>query len=212
MGWQCTGDGKAVGCQLGKSRGADKCMDNGQDGNSAGSEDEGDDMDAIECNQPDAEVEKMLDGEGDDDYEYEEPDEAELLEFQSDDEMPDSEDNDHMDIYSDPEIDTHDMFKRANLSPSGNIPPPKHKCFRGKGYNGKFITAEEMTGCCTAQCLLIKASHNAEAQESDDQDFEIASKFCLTGLCGHVRSRDSGGESFSPSRHGVGDAMVESWV
>jgi hypothetical protein len=187
-------------------------MDDDGDGNSSGSEDECDDMDGIEDKQSDTELEKMLDGEGDDDYKYEESDKEELLEFQSDDGMPDLEDNDHMDIDSDLEIDTYDLFKRADLSLSGNTPPPKHKFFRGNGYNGRLITAEEMTGCCTAQCLLIKAQHDAEAQEPDDQDFEIASKFRLTGLCGFVRSRDCGGESFRPSRHGVGDALVESWV
>jgi hypothetical protein len=220
MGWRCTGDERSVGCRLGQGREPDKCRDyddyaNPEYGESSGSEDEGEDMEGIEGNDSDAELNKMLDGEGDEDYQYEEPDEEELLEYQSDDDMPDAEDNAHMETDSDAEIDLWDPFKRAmslwsDTEKTGR--PPKHKCFRGTGYSGKLITAEEMTGCCTAQCLLVKAAHGAEAEEPDDQDFEIGGKFCLSGLCGHVCSRDSGGEAFVPNRHGVRDAIVESWV
>ncbi|KAF2444319.1 hypothetical protein P171DRAFT_361703 [Karstenula rhodostoma CBS 690.94] len=122
-----------------------------------------------------------------------------------------------MDIDPNAEDDTYALFKHAVLSQpdSGTErtgPPPKHKCFRGMGYAGRFITAEEMRGCNTAQCLLNKAHHSAAAEEPDDQDFEREGSFYLSGLCGHVCSRDGGGEEFVPARHGVADAFVDSWV
>jgi hypothetical protein len=70
-----------------------------------------------------------------------------------------------------------------------------------------------MRGCNTAQCLLSKAfHHNATREEPDDQDFERGGRYCLSGLCDHVRSRDCGGERLTPPRHGVGGPMVDSIV
>ncbi|KAF1950717.1 hypothetical protein CC80DRAFT_426304 [Byssothecium circinans] len=92
-------------------------------------------------------------------------------------------------------------------------PPPPHNCFPGSGYKGTFITAEEMLGCNTAQCLLSKAHHeHGTRDEQDDQDFERGGRYCLSGLCDHVRSRDCGGETILPARHGVSAPIIDSIV
>ncbi|KAL1602680.1 hypothetical protein SLS60_006098 [Paraconiothyrium brasiliense] len=224
MGWQCTGDAKLVGCQLGDGRKPEECVDDvppGEEeeeqliGEAPEDDNEREDVDTTERHALNADIEKMLDDEEDDDYHYKEPD-KEPLEFESDDEMAIEEDDDHMDVDSSVEDDTYTLFNAADLSlyttdlEKGG-PPPKHKCFRGAGYSGKLITAEEMKGCNTAQCLLTKAHLGIHEAAPDDQDFERGGQFCLSGLCGHVRSRDCGGEEFVPPRHGISDAIVDSW-
>lgn len=223
MGWECTGDAKRVGCQLGKDRDPSVCNDDGcsddeqeeeTDYKTSRSADVYQDMIGVEIGEFDAEVQKMLDGDLDDDYQYEDSDKEEFHEFESDDEMSDPEDDDHMDIDSAVEDDTYALFKHAvsSLPEPGTEKTGPHNCFRGIGYKGRFITAEEMRGCNTAQCLISKANHGAEAEEPDDQDFEREIPFCLSGLLGHVCSRDGSDKSFVPARHGVTDAWVDSWV
>lgn len=219
MGWENTGDGVRVGCQLGQSRDSDWCGNDDlseEEDEASVSEGVCENLEGIDIDRIDADIEKLLDGGDDDDYHYEESDEEEPMEYDSDDEMWSPKEISH-DIVAAVEDDTYTLFKHAvwSLPEPGSEkaqPPPKHDCFRGKGYNGKSITAEEMRGCNTAQCLLSKVCRSANAEEPDDQDFERESSFFLSGLCGRVCSRDGGGEEFLPIRHGLVDIMVDSWV
>ncbi|KAJ4300680.1 hypothetical protein N0V90_002768 [Kalmusia sp. IMI 367209] len=176
-----------------------------------------------------AHAESWLDGEGDKDYLPEDSESEEMFKLESDD---DTEDGDPMDIDSDPDAEGEDdmyaKLKSTNISfvPTRDAftnylvsltkePPPEHNCFRGTGYDGAVITAEEMLNCTTAQCILSRAHHEgAMEDEDDDLDFERGSRYCLSGLCGHVRSRDCGGEIITPARHSVGAPIVDSmlWV
>lgn len=74
-------------------------------------------------------------------------------------------------------------------------------CKHPRGYNGNNITAEEMFGACTAQCLVRKdGSWRADPY---DEEFELSSDFFLSGVGGHMQSRDSGGLKATPVRHGL---------
>ncbi|KAF1973492.1 hypothetical protein BU23DRAFT_598904 [Bimuria novae-zelandiae CBS 107.79] len=53
---------------------------------------------------------------------------------------------------------------------------------------------------------------NTGIEQPDDRDYERGSRYCLSGLCGHVTTRDSGDDTFVPARHGVRDANVDSIV
>ncbi|KAF2433435.1 hypothetical protein EJ08DRAFT_676942 [Tothia fuscella] len=83
-----------------------------------------------------------------------------------------------------------------------HIVGPGCKC--NHGYNGSRITAEEMRGCNTFQCLVIndKAIHAA----SDDMDYERESNYFLSGLSDFMPSRDGSWEDeLTPARHGIAD-------
>jgi hypothetical protein len=72
------------------------------------------------------------------------------------------------------------------------------------GYNGHHITAEEMRGCNTFQCLVRKPL--GWSPEQDDQDFETTSTHFLSGISDRMRSTDSGSDpEVTPARHGVGE-------
>ncbi|KAF3005603.1 hypothetical protein E8E13_001920 [Curvularia kusanoi] len=209
MGWENTGDGVRVGCQWGQDR------DGNWYGNDDPSEEEDEasasegvceDLNGVDIDRIAADDEQMQDSGDDDDYQYEESDGEEAMEYDSDNEMWNPEEIGHVDIVAAVEDDdTYTSFKHTISSD----PPPKHDCFRGKGYNGKYITAQEMRGCNTAQCLLSKIYYSPDAD--DDQEFERQSSFFLSGLCGNVKSRDGGGEEFLPSRHGLEYVNVDSW-
>jgi hypothetical protein len=76
-------------------------------------------------------------------------------------------------------------------------------CSISGGYNGTNITAEEMFGSCTAQCLVRK--DDFWLAEPDDELFELSSNYFLSGLGGHMNSRDSGGLEAYPLRHGLAE-------
>ncbi|KAF2666297.1 hypothetical protein BT63DRAFT_55500 [Microthyrium microscopicum] len=78
-------------------------------------------------------------------------------------------------------------------------------CNHPRGYNGNNISAEEMFGCCTSQCLVPKDGF--WKPHPTDEDFELSSKYFLSGLGGHMNSRDYGGVRPLPSRHGLGDEI-----
>lgn len=83
------------------------------------------------------------------------------------------------------------------------------KCEDTQGYNGHHISAEEMRTCTAVQCLIEKASEMRDwlpewAPEPDDQDFERASNYFLSGLGDRIGSWEDDGFC-SPRRHNVGE-------
>ena len=73
-------------------------------------------------------------------------------------------------------------------------------CIHHGGYSGHGITAEQMRGCTTVQCLVRKTPEWRPGP--DDQSFELDGKYFLTGLSGKMPSRDEGYPQFVPIRHG----------
>lgn len=74
-------------------------------------------------------------------------------------------------------------------------------CNHPRGYNGNNITAEEMFGACTVQCLVQK--DGSWRADPNDEEFELSSDYFLSGLGGHMSSRDYGGLRAIPIRHGL---------
>jgi hypothetical protein len=72
-------------------------------------------------------------------------------------------------------------------------------CKDNRGYNGHYISAEEMKGCCNYQCLAYKELN--WVPEPDDQDFELRGRYCLTGIGDRFPSRDMDSPSVVPARH-----------
>lgn len=83
-------------------------------------------------------------------------------------------------------------------------------CQNRGGYNPFEISAEEMRGCKTIQCLCMKDQHWRPAP--DDEDFEVSSKYFLTGLSDHMPSRDVASPGLFPSRHSLDSPMVDVMV
>lgn len=75
------------------------------------------------------------------------------------------------------------------------------RCEHSSGYCGFNISAEEMKGCTTVQCLVKKTPE--WTRESDDQDFELHDKYFLSGLCGQIPPRPLGPLKMVPPRHGA---------
>jgi hypothetical protein len=75
-------------------------------------------------------------------------------------------------------------------------------CKNLEGYSGHEISAEEMRGCQTLQCLVQKTAAPGFDPLPDDEDFERTSRFFLSGLSGHMPSRDYGVPRFKQERHG----------
>ena len=73
-------------------------------------------------------------------------------------------------------------------------------CQDYQGYNGNLISAEEMRGCNTSQCLMWK-DKDWQA-EPDDMEFELSSHCFLTGISDYMPLRDVGGLIVIPARHG----------
>lgn len=71
-------------------------------------------------------------------------------------------------------------------------------CVHQRGYSGCLIGADEMKGCNVMQCLFRKEPD--WTPEPDDQDFELSGNYYLSGLSGHVPSRDA---SFPPLQYHV---------
>lgn len=78
-------------------------------------------------------------------------------------------------------------------------------CIHPRGYNGNNITAEEMFGACTVQCLVRK--DGSWLADPNDEEFELSSGYFLSGLGGHMDSRDTGGLIVIPIRHGLDDEI-----
>ncbi|OCK80677.1 hypothetical protein K432DRAFT_38253 [Lepidopterella palustris CBS 459.81] len=72
-------------------------------------------------------------------------------------------------------------------------------CIHARGHNGCKITAAQMKGCDTIQCLVRKPPN--WTPEPDDQDWELTSNYFLSGLSGHMPSRDICGSTHIPPRH-----------
>ena len=62
-------------------------------------------------------------------------------------------------------------------------------CIHQRGYSGYLIGADEMKGCNVLQCLFRKEP--GWTPEPDDQAFELSGNYYLSGLSGHVPSRDA---------------------
>ncbi|KAF7859462.1 uncharacterized protein EAF02_010910 [Botrytis sinoallii] len=88
---------------------------------------------------------------------------------------------------------------------------PGPKCSGSKAYNGNLITAQEMRGCTTAQCLVYK-DHDW-SPSPDDEDFELEGDVFLSGLGDHVPSRDMGYVVLAPARHGLdSDVLADTMI
>ena len=74
-------------------------------------------------------------------------------------------------------------------------------CEHPHGYSGFEVTAEQMRGCTTLQCLVRKTPD--WKSELDDQEFELSSDYFLSGLSDFMPSRDEGRPKFTPARHGA---------
>lgn len=81
-------------------------------------------------------------------------------------------------------------------------------CESTSAYNGHKISAEEMFGCSTLQCLARKSNARYE-QGVHDEDFEVTGAFFLTGLSDHMPSRDIDSPTVYPARHGCSDPNAE---
>jgi hypothetical protein len=78
-------------------------------------------------------------------------------------------------------------------------------CIHHRGYNGHNISAEEMVGSGTVQCLIRKLS--GWQHEATDEDWEVTGDYFLSGLGGHMQSRDCGGVKCLPIRHGIEEEL-----
>lgn len=74
------------------------------------------------------------------------------------------------------------------------------QCNHASGYCGFNISAEEMRGCTTLQCLVKKTPE--WESEPDDWEFEQSGEYYLSGLSGQMPSRDIDGPRMTPPRHG----------
>lgn len=102
-------------------------------------------------------------------------------------------------------LNAHDFFSGKIMDEYEHIAGPG--CMILRGYNGHRISALEMSGCKTVQCLISKESH--WQQESDDLEFEHGSRYFLTGLTDFMPSRDNYHPNFVPHRHGLKLANVD---
>lgn len=80
-------------------------------------------------------------------------------------------------------------------------------CVHRHGYSGCSIGAEEMKGCNVMQCLFRKET-DWHFLQPDDQDFERSSNYYLSGVSGHVPSRDARMPHFDVERHNHGSVCA----
>lgn len=73
------------------------------------------------------------------------------------------------------------------------------------GYSGSRISAEEMRGCTTSQCLVRKSSD--WTPETDEMDCELNSDYFFSGVSVYMPQRNYGCPRYIPQRHGL-DAEV----
>ena len=74
-------------------------------------------------------------------------------------------------------------------------------CQHPHGYCGFNVTAEEMRGCTTNQCLVRKPSE--WEPQPDSYDFERKSNYFLSGLSSYMKPRLDNNPWYTPPRHGV---------
>ncbi|KAE8395631.1 hypothetical protein BDV23DRAFT_178676 [Aspergillus alliaceus] len=80
-------------------------------------------------------------------------------------------------------------------------------CRNREGYLGRNISVEEMRGCHTVQCLIMK---NPDWEpRGDDLEFERESQFHLTGVTESMPSSGYG-LKFAPIRHGIDNIQAQS--
>ncbi|KAH8662381.1 hypothetical protein BX600DRAFT_319071 [Xylariales sp. PMI_506] len=77
----------------------------------------------------------------------------------------------------------------------------------GGGFNGHAISAEDMRGCNTIQCLVRKPE--GWVPEPDDKDFEQRGDYFLSGLSDYMPSRDDRSPKVFPHRHGYDMVKAE---
>lgn len=77
----------------------------------------------------------------------------------------------------------------------------------GGAFNGHAISAEEMRGCSTLQCLVPKG-HGWETEDGDEE-FEKSGKFFLSGLSDHSPSRDMSWPQMYPPRHDCSETKAD---
>ena len=80
-------------------------------------------------------------------------------------------------------------------------------CSLPGGYNGHRITTKELQGCKTIQNLMPKDAN--WKPEADDLDFELHSRFYLSGLSHHAGGRWDVGNRCLPARHGTQVALSD---
>jgi hypothetical protein len=83
------------------------------------------------------------------------------------------------------------------------------ECNNTYGYSGHEISAAEMRGCQTAQCLVRKPRGYKFDALPDDEEFETTGEFFLSGLSDHMPSRDTDSPCVTPDRHGCGRPHAE---
>jgi hypothetical protein len=170
------------------------------------------------------------DSESDPDYVYASGSDNEPYEYESDDDMANDSDDSTLDGDGGTGDDMDSLWYRAWLDgfkeepkekdtflplPSygqvepklDHLDPLEHiagpNCENRGGYSGRRITAEEMKGCLTVQCLVHKDKDGTWTPAPDDQEFELSSNYFLSGLSDHMPSRDIDSPRVVPARHGV---------
>jgi hypothetical protein len=75
-------------------------------------------------------------------------------------------------------------------------------CNNESGYSGHEISAVEMRGCQTLQCLVRKPQGYIFDNLPDDEEFETTGEFFLSGLSDYMPSRDMDSPRVTIARHG----------
>jgi hypothetical protein len=102
-------------------------------------------------------------------------------------------------------LDIRDTLDKLEDVHSKGRPPGYYEHIAGpeckyrSGYSGSQVTAQEMRGCKTLQCLASKAAY--WKPEPDDLDVERTSRYFLSGISDYFPSRDMGVTHVSPERH-----------
>jgi hypothetical protein len=86
------------------------------------------------------------------------------------------------------------------------------ECNNVNGYSGHEISAEEMRGCQTVQCLVRKPPGCMFDALPDDEAFEITGEFFLSGLSDFMPSRDTDSPRVTPDRHGCEVPHAENYM
>ena len=81
------------------------------------------------------------------------------------------------------------------------------ECRNRRGYSGNRITAQEMAGCDTFQCLARK--NTSWEPEFDDLDFENESGCFLSSLNDFMPGRGYPMHDAATERHGVKQPWVD---